>query len=54
VTIGAADAGALYGYLFLAGIAARAIMPDFKSMVAAKNEADGRLKFTHASVRTHR
>ena len=32
LTIGGRDAGMIYGYLFLAGIVARVIMPDFKKM----------------------
>jgi len=53
LTIGGRDAGMIYGYLFLAGIVARVIMPDFKKMTAEKNKADGRLRYALSSVRTH-
>ena len=53
LTIGGRDAGMIYGYLFLAGIVARIIMPDFKGMTAEKNKADGRLRYALSSVRTH-
>jgi len=47
------DAGALYGYLFLAGLITRKVMPDFKSMIVNQNAAKAKLKFTHASLRSH-
>jgi ABC-type uncharacterized transport system fused permease/ATPase subunit len=52
-SVGIGKSSALYGYLFAAGILARATMPDFKSMVAEKGEKDGKYKYSCSSVRTH-
>jgi len=52
-SVGIAGASSLYAYLFAAGILTRYTMPDFKSLVAKKNEQLGMYKFSHSSVRTH-
>jgi ABC-type uncharacterized transport system fused permease/ATPase subunit len=53
VSAGASFASFLYGYLVVAAVVARWVMPNYRAMISRRNAVVGKYKFSHASVRTH-